>query len=439
MDKQMLKERVWSAIDRRADEIIAFARDIFAHPELGYKETRTAAKVEEKFKALGVPYEKGLALTGLKARIKGKQPGPSVCVLGELDSVLCPGHPNADPKTGAAHSCVHNGQLAMMLGVGMGLVDAGAAQYFGGDAVLIAVPAEEYVEIEYRAKLRKEGKISFLGGKQEYIKQGLLDDVDISLMIHAMFDEAGKPPKVKMGVGGTSNGFVGKFVRYKGKEAHAGGAPHAGVNALNAAMMGLFGIHAQRETFKDDDTIRIHPIMTKGGDLVNIIPADVRLELYVRGKRMEAIIDAARKVDRALKAGAMAVGAEVEIETLPGYLPRLSAPKLDAINRVNAEALVGADMVDERGHTTASGDMGDISHLMPVATLSVAGVRGEGHSENVRIEDEVLQYVTSAKAMAGTVIDLLWDDAAAAKDVIADFRPMYTKQTYLKMWDELLR
>jgi metal-dependent amidase/aminoacylase/carboxypeptidase family protein len=333
---------------------------------------------------------------------------------------------------------VHNGQLAMMLGVGMGLVDAGAAAHFGGDAVLIAVPAEEYVEIEYRSKLRQEGKISFLGGKQEYIKQGLLDDVDISLMIHAMFDQGGKPPKVKMAVGGTSNGFVGKFVRYEGKEAHSGAAPHAGVNALNAAMLGLFGIHAQRETFKDDDTIRVHPIMTKGGDLVNIIPADVRLELYVRGKRMEAIIDAATKVDRALKAGAMAVGAEVEIETLPGYLPRYSAPKLDELNRANAVALVGADQVGESGHTTASGDMGDISHLMPIATLSVAGVRGEGHSEHVHIEDETLQYVTSAKAVAATVIDLLWDDAAVAKDIISDFKAPYTKQTYLQMWDDLL-
>ncbi len=341
--------------------------------------------------------------------------------------------------TGAAHSCVHNGQLAMMLGVGMGLVDAGAAEFFGGDTVLIAVPAEEYVEIEYRSRLRREGKISFLGGKQEFILQGEMDDVDITLMIHAMFDEGEKPPPIKMGYGGTTNGFVGKFVRYRGREAHAGGSPHAGVNALNAAMLGLFGIHAQRETFKDDDTIRVHPIMTKGGDLVNIIPSDVRLEMYVRGKRMEALIDAAAKVDRALEAGAMAVGAEVSIETLPGYLPTLRDPNLNTILRANAEALVGADAVGPRGHTTASGDLGDVSHLMPVATLSVAGVRGEGHSENVRIEDEYLSYVASAKVVAAAVVDLLWGDAAAAREVIAGYRPVYTRETYLKMWEDLLR
>jgi metal-dependent amidase/aminoacylase/carboxypeptidase family protein len=154
---------------------------------------------------------------------------------------------------------------------------------------------------------------------------------------------------------------------------------------------------------------------------------------------MEAIIDAAAKVDRALKAGAMAVGAEVEIETLPGYLPKLPAPALDDVLRANAESLVGADAVGPRGHTTASGDLGDISHLMPVATLSVAGIRGEGHSENVRVADEYLSYVTSAKAMAATVIDLLWDDAGVAREIIAGYRPMYTREAYLRMWAELLR
>ncbi|MDP2872564.1 MAG: amidohydrolase [Bacillota bacterium] len=442
MDKQQLKQRVWDAIDRRADEIIAFGRDVFQHPELGYKEHRTAAKVADKFRALGLDFQEGLAITGLKAGLKGKSAGPSVCVLGELDSVLCPGHPDADPLTGAAHSCVHNGQLAMMLGVGMGLVDAGAAAHFGGDAVLIAVPAEEYVEIEYRARLRREGKISFLGGKQEYILKGLMDDIDITLMIHAMFEEGrgGQPqPQPKMGVGGTSNGFVGKFVKFTGREAHSGAAPHEGINALNAAMLGLFGIHAQRETLRDDDTVRIHPIITKGGDLVNIVPADVRVELYVRGKRMEAIINAAAKVDRALQAGAMAVGAEVDIETLPGYLPKVSSPGLDALNRANAEAIVGKDEVGDRGHTTASGDLGDVSHLMPVATLSVGGVKGQGHSENVRIADENLSYVASAKVVAATVVDLLWDDAGQARKVIADYRPVYNKKSYLKMWEDLLR
>ncbi len=351
LTKQELKNEVCAAIDAKAAEIIAFADDIFAHPELGYKEFRTAGKVAEKFDALGLTYQKGIGITGLKSRVKGRPGGPTVCVLGELDSVLCPGHPNADPQTGAAHSCGHNAQLAAVLGVAYGFLGAKAMEQLAGDLVLVAVPAEEYVEIEYRSKLRREGKIRFLGGKQQFILEGAFDDVDMAMMMHSMVPAAGS--KVKMGVGGTSNGFVGKFVKYKGKEAHSGGAPHAGVNALNAAMLGLMGIHAQRETLQDDDTIRIHPIITKGGDLVNIVPADVRIETYVRGKRMPAIIDAARKVDRALRAGAMAVGAEVEIETLPGYLPRNPRPSLTASTNPTPKPCLGR--APSNGPATAPG------------------------------------------------------------------------------------
>ena len=85
--------------------------------------------------------------------------------------------------------------------------------------------------------------------------------------------------------------------------------------------MALMAIHSNRETFKDDDTIRVHPIITKGGEAVSAVPADVRMETFVRGKTLEAITDANRKVDRALKAGALAVGGKVNIQTMPGYLP----------------------------------------------------------------------------------------------------------------------
>ena len=435
MTKDELKRKVCEAIDRRGQEIVDLGEDIFAHPELGYKEFRTADKVAEKFDALGLEYQREIAVTGLKARLKGgRGSAVSFCVMGELDSVLCPGHPHADPQTGAAHSCGHNAQAASMVGVGMGLIDAGAMEHLGGDVVLVGMPAEEYVEIEYRSKLRRVGTIEFLGGKQQFIAEGALDDVDMAMMVHA-----GPMPDAKMSTGGSNNGFIGKFISYKGKEAHAGGAPHAGVNALNAAMLGLMGIHAQRETLKDDDTIRIHPIITKGGDLVNIIPADVRMETYVRGKRMEAVIDAHHKVDRALQAGAMAVGAEVEIETLPGYLPRFSEPRMDEFYAANAELLLGAEHVKrDSEHTTGSTDMGDIAHIMPAIHPRVGGVAGRGHSEDYEIVDKELTYVSTAKVMAMTVIDLLWDDAAPAREIVAAYEPVYTKESYLRMWKDLL-
>lgn len=433
--KELLKKRVCEAIDARRDELLAIGQDIFAHPELGYKEFRTSKIVQDVFSKLGLAFEKDLGITGVKAKMKGKKSLANVCVMGELDSVLCPGHPHADPQTGAAHSCGHNAQITMLLGVAYALADSGVMSELAGDVSLVAVPAEEYVEIEYRSKLRKEGKISFLGGKQELIAIGAMDDIDMAMMIHLGVAKDGK----KLNVGGSNNGFVGKFIKYVGKEAHAGGAPHDGVNALNAAMLGLFGIHAQRETFKDQDTIRVHPIVTKGGNLVNVIPSDVRLETYVRGKTMDAVMDAALKVDRALKAGAMAIGAEVEIETIPGYLPRTSDATMDSLLVENASSLIGRDAIKYGEHTTGSTDMGDISCIMPAIHPHIGGAEGVGHSENYEITDPELAYITGAKAMVMTVIDLLYDDAAKALEIKQNFKPVYTKETYLRMWEELLK
>ena len=71
-----------------------------------------------------------------------------------------------------------------------------------------------------------------------------------------------------MNLGTTSNGFIGKLIEYKGKAAHAAAAPHEGINALQAAMMGVMGVNAIRDTFKESDYIRFHPIINSGGDLV---------------------------------------------------------------------------------------------------------------------------------------------------------------------------
>ena len=116
-----LKERVCREIDQHADSLIALAEDIFRHPELGFKETRTAGQVAARFRALGIPFETDLALTGVKGMLTGNAPGPTVAVLGELDSLIVADHPAADRTTGAVHACGHNAQIATMIGTTTGL------------------------------------------------------------------------------------------------------------------------------------------------------------------------------------------------------------------------------------------------------------------------------------------------------------------------------
>lgn len=432
MNKQELKSRVIKAIDQRKDEIIALGEQIRLNPELGYKEHKTAALVEATYRKLGLEYQSGLAVTGSKAELSGAEHKVRVAVMGELDAVVCPEHPDADMETGAAHSCGHNAQLAAMLGVAMGLIDSNIMPELAGDVVLMAVPAEEPVEIEWRQRMREQGKIAFLGGKQELIALGELDDIDMTVMFHS----TSTAPSRKAVVGGTSNGFVAKFIRYHGKEAHAGGAPHLGINALNAAILGLQGIHANRETFQDADSIRIHPIITKGGDLVNIIPSDVRMETYVRGETMPAILDASKKVNRALQAGALAVGAEVDIVEIPGFLPRINNEHMDELFRQNVVELLGEENVATGSHGAGSSDIGDIMHIMPAIHPYVAGAAGAAHTKNYTVEDPELFYVVPAKAMAMTIIDLLADGAKEALAVKENFPPLLTKEAYLQQWED---
>jgi len=432
MNKKQMKKAVCDAIDARRDEILSIGRDIYAHPELGYKEQRTSGVVRRVFDELGFDYRTGLGVTGLRADLSGGRPGPTLAVMGELDAVVCPNHPNADKQTGAAHSCGHNGQIAAMLGVAMALHDSGVLPELAGKVALFAVPAEEAVEIEWRRSMMAQGKIRFIGGKQELIAAGCFDDVDLSMMVH---QTAG--PDVL--TGGTCNGFVAKYVHYIGKEAHAGGEPEKGINALSACRLGLAAVDAQRETFRDEDHIRVHPIIDKGGDLVNVIPADVRMETYVRGKTMDAVLDASRKVDRALQAGAYAMGAKVEIDTLPGYMPRIECPPMDEAFAANAAALVGPEHVKHEGHGAGSTDFGDITHIMPGIHCYVGGAEGNAHSSEYRIVDENLFYISAAKLMAMTVIDILGDNAALAKRTIETVpHPYAGKDAYLAAWHKLI-
>src|SRR5207237_7148205 len=176
--------------------------------------------------------------------------------------------------------------------------------------------------------------------------------------VHATSD----PAEGRLGVGGTTNGMVAKFIRYVGRAAHAGGAPERGVNALYAAHVALAGINALRETFADADHIRVHPIVTRGGDVVSAIPADVRMETFVRAASAVALEGANRKVDRALQAGALALGARLELTTVAGYLPMQQSSELVELFRRNAEKLVGADSVGQVGHRGGGTDMGDLGH-----------------------------------------------------------------------------
>ena len=432
MTRNELKQKVYDAIDAQKETIFAMGETLYDHPELGYRETFATKKVAELFKGLNFELKENIAITGVTAMPHTQNPGPVVSVLAELDAIICPGHPDADPTSGAVHACGHHIQVAVMAGVALGLHAAKAFPHLAGAVQFMAVPAEEFIEMDYRTQLKADGEITWFGGKQELIKKGDFDTTDIAMMIHAL-DLGPKPAAL---VGATGNGFIGKKIQFKGKAAHAGAAPHEGINALNAAMLAMTNIHAQRETFRDEDHIRVHPVLTKGGDAVNVVPADVHMESYVRGASIHGMRDASKKVDRAIMAGAMAVGADVTIQNLPGYLPLLSTQPLNELYKKNAHPFCGDESL-EGLELAGSFDFGDISHLIPCLHPFTGGVSGNLHTEEFKVTNAETAYLFPAKTLAGTLIDLLWGSAEEANAIIKEFTPRLSKEQYLDLLDDI--
>lgn len=425
-----LKERVRALVDAHAAEIVGTGERIWARPEPGFAEHETAALVADTLRGLGLAPREGLAITGVRADLDLGAPGPTVAILGELDALPVPDHPAADPVTGAVHACGHHTQVAHLLGAAAALREATADGGLAGRIAFIAVPAEEYVQLDWRAGLAREGKIEFLGGKAELVRLGVFDDVDLALFVHATASPSDRLLSMPHG----SNGFVVKRSTFEGKAAHAAAAPDRGINALNAATLALQAMAMQRETFRDEDRVRVHGILTKGGDTINVVPAETRLETQVRALTLDALQDAAAKVDRSLHAGALAVGASVEIQTLPGYLPLRQDRGLADLFRANAIALVGEEGWVDAEPTAASTDAGDVSQLMPLIHPSTGGFGGTIHGADFHVTDRVAAYLNPTKAIAMTVVDLLSGDAAGARAVLeAAGRPPLTRDGYLAL------
>ena len=429
-DVESLKAKAQAAIDRRRDWLIEIAKTILDNPEPGFQEIKTSKLVSEKLSELGVAHERGIALTGITGYLSGGRPGPTVALIGEMDSLRVPEHPHADPETGAAHACGHHCQIGMMLGAGVGLMVSEVREALAGKIALMAVPAEEFIDVEERWELHREGKLDLMSGKQEFIRLGAFDDVDMAMMMHT----SASPEDSRFSVGGSSNGHLVKYVRFIGRSSHAGGAPSHGINALQAAMVALNAINAQRETLCDQETVRLHGILTKGGSAANSIPGDVRYEGRVRARSEEAIADANVKVDRCFRAGALAMGAKVNIVTIPGYLPIIHDETMVDIFKENAGRLVGESGVvihsraRNRGGST---DMGDLSHIMPVIHPYTTAATGMGHGGDYLVQDYEQAVIRPAKVMAMMVIDLLAEDAEKAKQVLLKGAPNMTKDQYL--------
>ncbi len=420
-------------VEKHRELILSSLDYIWKNPETGYKEWKTHAYMEEQFAKLG--YELTLAgdIPGFVAEVDTGRVGPTVAVFGEMDALICGTHPEADPETKAVHSCGHCAQAAALIGLAAALKEDGALDGLCGKIKLVAVPAEELLEIEYREKLRKKGVIKYFGGKPEFMWRGLLDGVDMAFMIHTGggSDEAG------FNIEKGSNGCITKTMTFKGISAHAGGSPHKGVNALYAANLALNAANALRETFIDNNHIRFHPIITSGGDAVNAIPETVTMESYVRGASMEDIVKVNKKINRAMAASAAAIGAKLHLRDIPGYWVRNYPDDFRKAFAEAAEQVIPNVKLYESWSTGCS-DMGDIGAVMPAIHPNVSGAQGTFHGNDFRIADGETACVKSAEAQLVLLSVLLKDDAKRAKEIINNYKPQFASmQEYFDYVDKL--
>ena len=426
-------EKLLAAAQRHAQRAMDAMDYLWKNPETGYKEWKAHAYLLKEFRDLGyAPLEAG-NIPGFYVDVDTGRPGPTVAVMGELDSLICASHPDADPETGAVHACGHCCQAAGLLGLAGALTEPGVLDGLCGRIRLMATPAEELIEVEYRESLRKKGIIKYFGGKVEFMHRGYLDGVDMAFMLHS-----GNVGKHTGSINKGNNGCMAKTVTFHGKSAHAGGAPHSGINALYAANQALSAVNALRETFQDSQCIRFHPIITNGGTVVNAIPETVSFETYVRGATMESILQTNEKINRAVAGSAASLGCRVTISDRPGYSPRVQPMAMMLAMKEAMEAVLDTVNWQPDAWGKGSTDMGDVSMIMPAMHPTLGGVGGTCHGNDFYIDDPETACVDMARVMLSMLSVLLKEDAKRAREILAEFTPTFpSKEAFFAAIDQL--
>ena len=420
-------QRILRLIDVHKDQIIAFAEDIAAHPEPGYEEFCTAGKTAEVLKNLGYKVTEHLARTGVKGT-KSIKEGPSLTVIGELDAIGCHSHPNANPVTGVAHACGHHAQMAAMIGCAIAMADPDVQKCLAGTVNFLAVPAEEYIDADKRTRLKKEG-IEFCCGKSEMIRTGVFDDTDIALTTHVHM----VPVEEDFYLGNPAcNGYSAERVTVRGKAAHGAIDPWNGVNALSITTSAIQMMGLMRETFREEDHVRLHNVIRKAGDVINSVPDEAIVETKVRAASLDKICEITDMVNRAYAGSAYAFGGKIEMEKLQGYMPIIPRAADNALIEAADDLGLNYRTVQKGDFNNACTDVGDLSHLVPVVNFTFKGFEGKLHGADFKITDPEKAYILPAKLLALTVYKLLKNGGQEAKKITKSYTPVFNKESYIQ-------
>lgn len=367
------------SVESQREKYISTSHSIHQKPEIGNEEFFASKLLSDILEEEGFVVERAVAghETSFLARKKSGTPGPVIAYLAEYDAL-----------PGLGHACGHN--IIGTTSVGAAIALSKVLDTTGGEVVILGTPAEE-------------------GGpngsaKGSFVKHGLLNGVDAAMMVH---------PANSTRVTSTSLAVDPLDFEYRGVPAHAAASPHEGVNALDAVIQLFNGINALRQQLPDD--VRIHGIITHGGDAPNIIPEYAKARFFIRAASRSALNEVTKKVKAVAEGAALATGAELNVIAFQNEVDNLLLNK--TFDRVFIEAIEQfgetVDLNDREG--LGSTDAGNISQVVPTIHpfIKIGPENLVGHTVPFREAaaspqgDEAL--IKGAKALALTGLKLLTD------------------------------
>lgn len=377
MDLDDLKLRVAARVDSLRPEMERISADIHGNPEVGFEEEKASQWLSEFLSRHGMDGERGIAElpTAFRADHSGGD-GPTVALLAEYDALPGLGH-------GCGHNLIGTASCAAAIAVAEEWPDA------PGTVAVIGTPAEEGG-----------------GGKILMLDRGVFEGVDASMMFH---------PSYLNQINYPSLAAANLTLRFRGRPAHSAVHPHLGINAADAAMLFFAGINALRQHVRPD--ARLHGIITTAGDKPNIVPDKAEIEFMVRADRREYMEEIVGRVIDIAEGAALMTRAEFEISRGMTYYDARRCPTLGGVARENFERLGIPEHPIDDETPKASGDGGNVSHVLPHLgiTLAIADHPIAGHSEEWR--DAALSdygteaMIAAAKVLALSVCDVLADPA----------------------------
>lgn len=374
-----VKERIENSIETNRMLYIQTSQDIHAHPEIGNQEYYASEKLVTLLKDAGFSVETAVAgheTSFYAVKDSGKE-GPTIAYLAEYDAL-----------PGIGHACGHN--IIGTTSVAAAIALAEEVSETGGRVVVLGTPAEE-------------------GGpngsaKGSFVKHGYLQDVDVALMLH---------PSGRTSLTSETLAVDPLDFHFYGKPAHASGSPEKGINALDGIIQLFNGINALRQQLPSD--VRVHGIITHGGDAPNIIPEYASARFYIRAETWRKTEETANKIRNIAEGAALATGATVKIERFQNEVKDFVLnPILDEVLKQELEEL-GEVVHTERGGGKGSTDAGNISYEVPTAHghIKIGPDDLIGHTEEFREAAKSNQgneaLIKGAKALATTGYRLLTD------------------------------